>query len=252
MDVPCRRLLLFIGFLAAPALSAAVGLDDFGGSLGLTSDDIYHGISLTCGDPAAQGDIHYRSAGGDSASEFFAGVWGSAGLGQSSCGEAREFNAYGGYSFPVGQDFGATLSYTHYGYPGGSYTFGRFGGYRYDYDALEAQWAWQDRVSVTVSWTPDASRFVHYSPERDRTALSYGLQLHQPVLGGLTASGGVGYDEIEDPTGVGYAFWNAGLGYAVGPVQLQAGYVGTASRAVRLFGSYVAGNRAFASVMWRF
>ena len=247
-----RGLLLLISFMAAPAASAGIALDDFGGSLGLTSDDIFHGISQTCGDPAAQGDVHYRSSGGEAAAEAFAGVWGSAGLGQSACGKARELNAYAGYSVAAGPDSSVALTYTHYAYPGGTYTIEPVAGYRYDYDALEAQWAWQDQVYATVAWTPDALRFVHYTPARDRTAMSYGLQLHHPLVAGFTLSAGLGYDQVADPSGAGYAFWNAGIGYALGAVQLQAGYFGTANRAVRVFGSYVAGDRASVSAVWRF
>jgi len=252
MGTPRRSVLLVIGLLSARAASAALGLDDFGGSLALTSDYIYHGISQTCGDPAAQADVHYRSSGGQAPAEAFAGIWGSAGMGQAACGKAREIDLYAGYTQALGPDSSATLTYTHYGYPGGTYTLAPLAGYRYDYDALEAQWAWQDRVYLTLAWTPDALRYVDYAVARDRNALSYGLQLHQPLRGGLSLSTGVGYDQIADPAGTGYGFWSAGVGYTLGTVQLQAGYVGTARRAQRLFGSYVAGDRATVSAVWRF
>lgn len=248
-----RSLLVLIACLGGlPAARAGASLDNLGGSLGLTSDDISHGISMTCGDPAAQADLHYRSAGGHAAAEAFAGVWGSAGLGSTNCGRAREINIYGGYSAVVSEDNSLALTYTHYGYPGGNYNLRPVAGYRYDYDALEAQWAWLDEVYVTVAWTPDGLRFAHYAPFRDRSAVSYGLQLHHPLPYGFSLSAGVGYDEITDPSGTGYGLWNAGVGYALGRVQLQAGYFGTASRATRLFGSYVAGNRASVSAVWRF
>ena len=251
MGAGYNRLLLMVG-LAARAAHAGIALDDFGGSLGLTSDDIYHGISLTCGDPAAQGDLHYRSSGGQAESEAFAGVWASAGLGPSACGKAREVNAYAGYSVALGEDSSAALTYTHYGYPGGGYTLRPVDGYRYDYDALEAQWAWQDQVYLTLAWTPDAVRFADYMPLRNRSALSYGLQLHHPLQGGFSLSAGVGYDEIAIPFGTGYGFWDAGVGYALGTVQLEADYVGTASRALSVFGSHVAGSRAAFSAVWHF
>jgi uncharacterized protein (TIGR02001 family) len=253
MDNARRGVLLVVSLLGARAASAALAPEDFGGSLGLTSDDVFHGTSQTCGDPAVQGDLHYRSSGGQSPTEFFAGVWGSAGLGQSACGQAREFNIYGGYSFATSADSSATFTYTHYGYPGGSYTLqAPLAGYRYDYDALEAQWAWQDAVFVTLAWTPDALHLTYESFGRDRSALSYGLQLHQPLPAGFSLAAGVGYDQIEDPSGTGYAFWNGGAGYTLGPVQLTLVYYGTATRAVHLFGSYVAGNRVSVTALWRF
>jgi hypothetical protein len=144
------------------------------------------------------------------------------------------------------------VSYTHYAYPGGSYTLRPLGGYRYDYDTLEGQWAWRDQLYVTLAWTPDALRFENYRPLRDRSAMSCGLQLHQPLWAGFSLAAGVGYDEIADPSGSGYGFWNAGVAYAWGPVEVLAGYFGTDTRALREFGSYVAGSRASLSAVWRF
>jgi uncharacterized protein (TIGR02001 family) len=252
MNTALRSALVLTGMIGARVAVAGVAWDDFGGSLALTSDDVFHGISQTCGDPAAQGDVHYRTSGGSSAAEGFAGVWGSAGLGQATCGKAREVNFYAGYTVPASADSSATLTYSHYDYPGGAYTIEPLSGHRYDYDALEAQWAWQDQVYLSVAWTPDALRYAYHAVSLDRTALSYGLQLHHPLPAGFSLSAGVGYDEIADPSGTGYGFWNAGVGYAVGALQLQAGYIGTASRATRLFGSYVAGSRASVSAVWRF
>ncbi len=250
----CARpgLLLAISLIGVRVAAAGALLDDLGGSLALTSDDIYHGISQTCGDPAAQADLHYRSSGGHSPSEAFAGIWGSVGLGQSDCGRAREFNFYAGYSFTTTEDSSATVTYSHYGYPGGAYTIEPLAGHRYDYDTLEGQWAWQDQVYLSVAWTPNALRYADHTVVRDRDALSYGLQLRQPLVAGLSLGAGIGYDDIADPFGTGYGFWNVGLDYVLGAVQLQAGYFGTASRAERLFGSYVAGSRASVSVVWRF
>lgn len=247
-----RSVLLVVSLLGVRVACAGLTLDDFGGSLALTSDDVFHGISQTCGDPAVQGDLHYRSSGGQASTEFFAGIWGSAGLGEAACGKARELNIYGGYSIATSTDSSATLTYTHYGYPGGTYTLRPLQGFRYDYDSLEAQWAWRDEITLTASWTPDALRYTDYGVQRDRTALSFGLQLHHPLPAGFSAAAGVGYDEVADPFGAGYAFWNAGVGHAWGPVELQAGYFATAHRAERLFGSYAGGDRASLTAIWRF
>ena len=252
MDLLRRILLPVISLVCVRVASAGIALDDFGGSVALTSNYMFHGISQTCGDPAAQGDVHYRSSGGQSAAEGFAGVWGSAGLGESACGKSREVNFYAGYSFLTSPDSSASLTYTHYGYPGGDYTIGRLAGRRYDYDALEAQWAWQDRVFLTVAWTPDALGYRPYAVSQNRSAFSYGIQLHQPLARGFSLSAGVGYDQIADPFGTGYGFWNAGVGYTLGAWQFDAGYFGTANRALRLFGSYVAGSQASVSAVWRF
>ena len=247
---PLLSVLGLLGIAAAGQGNAATG--GFGGSLALTSDYIYHGISQTCGDPAAQADVHFSSSGGRAASEGFIGLWGSAGLGGEECGSSREVNIYGGYSFAIDQDTSAALLYTHYAYPGGSYTIERLAGHRYDYDEVQAVFAYQDRLYVTLAWTPNALGYGYAGLNQSRSAFSSGVQLHQPLPASFTLLAGVGYDEIADPTGAGYAFWNIGLGYKLGVVELAVSFFDTAAHAERLFGPYVAGGRGAATAIWRF
>jgi uncharacterized protein (TIGR02001 family) len=241
--------------LSAPAILALLGplrcyafgneLGPFGGSAVLTSDYVYHGISESCGHPAAQLDMHFRTTPGASTLETFIGAWGSYDTSGADCRRSSEANAYLGVSAMTTRDSSATLTYVHFAYLGGY-------GHIYDYDALEGAWSYQDRVFVTLSWTPDAFRFNEYGVQRDRRALSYGLQLHQPVGRAFTLSAGVGYDEITDPSGTGYGFWDTGVGYTLGQVQLDVTYFDTAARATRLFGGSVGGSRWSATAVWRF
>ncbi|HEY6482963.1 MAG TPA: TorF family putative porin [Steroidobacteraceae bacterium] len=235
--------------LASTSLTVADG--SFGGALDLVSDSIYRGISQTCGAPAAQADVHFRSAAGQAVSESFVGLWGSAGLGDSPCRRAQEVNVYAGHTFETGQDSNTTLTYTHFAYPGNGGALARQGT-RYAYDELGASWAFRDELYLTVGFTPDAAQYQSYGVERNRRALFYGVQWHRPLIAALTVSAGLGYDEILDPTGTGYGFWNAGLGYTLAAFEFGLVYVRTAGRAERLFGPEVAGGRVAATALWRF
>jgi uncharacterized protein (TIGR02001 family) len=243
----------------ATLASAARGVaGDLGGSLALTSDYVYQGISRTCGGPAAQADLRFRSAGGEAPWETFAGVWGSAGLARSLCNASREIDLYAGQRIALGGSSSLTLTYVHYAFPGGSYVYERLEGRRFDYDELGGMWALEDRLFVTLAWTPNALEYRlypaagAYTLARDRSALSFGAQVHQPLPAGLTLSAGAGYDEVSDPFGAGYAFWSAGIGRTVGRVELDVSYFRTAPRAERLFGPKIAGGRLSAAAVWRF
>jgi uncharacterized protein (TIGR02001 family) len=249
---PARWSALALTLTGVFATAPSIGDGAFGGSLAATSDYVYQGLSQTCGHPAAQVDVYFRTSGGASASESFVGLWGSAGLGTSHCDDAREINIYGGHTFALGQSSNVSVQYVHYAFPGGSYVYERFGGERYDYDELEGTWSYQDRLYVTVNWSPNAVQYRNERVTQDRSAFNYGAQLHQPLRGALYLSVGAGYDEVYDPSGVGYAFWDAGLGYTLGKVELTASYFRTATRAERLFGSYVAGGRGAVTAVWRF
>lgn len=228
---------------------------DAGGSVALTRDDVYRGVSQTCGHPAAQADVHVREQGADYWAAF-AGVWGSMGLSGVPCGAARELDAYAGLSLALTANVSGTLTYTRYAFPGGGYGDPHLSGERYDYDQLATSWSLWDRLYLTLAWTPDALRYEGYDgtfkTEQDRSAFAYGAQWRQPLVSWLSLTAGAGYDRMADPFGTGYGFWNLGLTHVAGPLELDLAYFHTADRAVRLFGQDSAGGRVSATVLWRF
>jgi uncharacterized protein (TIGR02001 family) len=240
-------------FSAWPVLCPAAV--DAGGSLALTQDDVYRGVSLTCGHPAAQADLHLREHG-TGYWAVFAGAWGSAGLSGAPCGTARELDLYAGYSLALGPNLSTTLTYTHYAFPGGGYGNPHLSGGRYDYDQLGMGLSLWERLYLTLAWTPDALRYERYHgifrTEQDRRALAYGAEWRQPLVSWLSLTAGAGYDRMADPFGTGYGFWSLGLTHVAGPLELDLGYFHTADRAVRLFGPDSAGGRVSATLMWRF
>jgi uncharacterized protein (TIGR02001 family) len=228
---------------------------DAGGSVAVTSDDVYRGVSMTCGHPAAQADIHARELGA-SGWAAFVGVWGSAGLDDRPCGSARELDFYAGYNVALSADLSATFTYTRYAFPGGDYANPHLAGERYDYDQLATSWDIMDRLYLTLAWTPDAIGYEQYEGElettQSRSALSYGLEWRQPLVSWLSLEAGAGYDRMADPFGTGYGFWSLGLTHQAGPLEVDFGYFRTADRAERLFGPEAAGGRVSATVLWRF
>lgn len=235
----------------APAAAAV----DAGGSLALTSDDVYRAISQTCGHPAIQADLHVRERGASNWAAF-AGAWGSAGLGENPCGRAKELDAYLGYSLALTPDLSATLTYTRYAFPGGDYGNPHLDGQRYDYDQFAMSWDIAERLYLTLAWTPDALQYERYEGQfrsgHNRGALAYGAEWRQPLVSWLSLTAAVGYDRMADPFGTGYGFWSLGLTHAAGPLELDFGYFRTSARAVRLFGPDSAGGRVSATVLWRF
>jgi uncharacterized protein (TIGR02001 family) len=234
---------------------AALAAVDAGGSLALTEDDVYRGVSLTCGHPAAQADLHVRERGAGYWAAF-AGAWGSAGLSGGPCGTARELDLYAGYSLALGPDLSTTLTYTHYAFPGGGYGNPHLSGERHDYDQIGMSFSLWERLYLTLAWTPDALYYERYGgrvrAEQGRSAFAYGAEWRQPLVSWLSLTAGAGYDRMADAFGTGYAFWSLGLTHAAGPWELDLGYFHTADRAVRLFGRDSAGGRVSATVLWRF
>lgn len=89
------------------------------GNIGLFSQYIFRGLTLTNEEPALQGGFDYAHASG-----FYVGTWGSnisrlRDFGAYSSGGSLEWDIYGGYKGTIGKtDFGYDVGLLYYWYPG--------------------------------------------------------------------------------------------------------------------------------------
>jgi uncharacterized protein (TIGR02001 family) len=239
-----RPLLLSVATVCAYGAVSAVWADgSLGGSLDVTSDYIYHGLSQSDGDPAIQGDVHYRSDSAAATAENFIGLWGST-SGRAATGGAYELNAYAGRTFLIGSDSSATARYVHYAYLDNHDTP------NYDYDELSGTWAYEDRFFLTAAWTPNTARYYERAVGLCCRVLSYDAGVHQSLGRAFTLSAALGYDQLRGISG--YAYWNADLAYAIGAFQLDVAYFGLQPRAEYRYGEMLAGNHWVGTLVWRF
>ena len=236
-DARRRGLLLAaLGLAAAPALAA----EGWGGSVGVVSDYVYRGLTQSDNRPALQGDLHYYSAGG-----WFAGGWVSSVKRSPLVSTSAELDAYLGHAWSGASPWSARLFAVHHAYPWDDPG-------HYDYTELSGSLAYADRAAVTVSFLPDASYDGPGHSVSGRAALSYGLALHQPLWRALSANAGAGYYDMRWLAHSGYVYWNAGLAYAWGPLQLDLSWIGTGHTARELFYGEAPANRLVGTVLWRF
>jgi uncharacterized protein (TIGR02001 family) len=237
------RHLLVLGVVGACAAGAASAGGSLGGSVDVTSDYVFHGLSQSQGDPAIQGDVHYRASAAAAAAENFIGLWGST-VSRASTGGTFELNAYAGRTFLLDGSSSATLSLVHYAYPNAQ------GRPRYDYDELSATWAFEDRVALTVAWTPDTGRYTDRGRGLCCRLLSYDVAVHQSLGRAFTVSAALGYDQLSGASG--YAYWNGGVGYTIGAWQLDVSYFALQARAAAAYSGALAARRWVGTVIWRF
>ena len=221
--------------LAQDALAAG-----WGGSLGLASDYVFRGVTQSDGKPSAQGDVHYYANAG-----WFGGLWAASVERNAYEGKTAELNAYLGLSWPIADVWNATVAAVHYDYPWNT-------GRRYSYDEVVGTAAYADRLFLTVAASPDTSIESTYGASGRRAAYSYDLAFHAPLLHALSANGGIGYYDLHHLVNVGYVYWSIGLGYDLGPVQLQLSYIGANDTAKALFYDDAAHNRWAATALWHF
>lgn len=171
----------------------------FSGSVALTSDYLFRGISQTNNDPALQGGVTWTSTAG-----FYAGAWASTVDFVPGDKADAEVDLTAGYAGSAG-DFTYDVGVILYAYPGAR------SGTKYDY--------WEGAIKLgrtfgDVGWSVAA----YYSPENfggtdEAGYFTTGFKV--PFGEGFTFDANIGRAEISDRFGEDYTDWNVGITYAL-------------------------------------
>jgi uncharacterized protein (TIGR02001 family) len=223
------------------ALSLRAQAGEFGGFLAASSDNVYHGLSLTMGEPALSLDAHYRLSGGSFAGLTLATV--NLNPGPSA---PLEVGLYAGHAFALGPDWSARVMLDHYEYPGEPHSA------RYDYTEAVASLDWRDRLSLSLSFSPDTSRYTSVGYNAFRPATAAELALRWPLSQRLALTAGAGYRSFARPIGTGYAYGSVGGTFCWREFEADVAWIETEGRADRLFGYTIAGKRLVLTMLWRF
>ena len=230
--------------LACVALLLAVRVeagDFWGGSLAVTTDYVYRGISQSGGDPAIQGGLYAQPATG-----WTIGVWASTVEFARTQDRSAEIDLYLARSWSIGSDWDVRLGLTHYEYPNDNLPL------RYDYDELIVSASYRQRFTATATWTPELSRYGGGRIAKDREAASYELTYVQPVIGAWSMGAGLGYFDLDDLFDTGYWYWNAGLVYSWQRLQVDLSYIDADETVHRLYGYRANSQHWSAALTWRF
>jgi uncharacterized protein (TIGR02001 family) len=241
----CSARAQFCALLCALAWNPAhaAASDGFGGSLGLASDYLVRGISRTDHEPALQLDLHYSTSLG-----FFAGVFASNTRLDRNESRDAELSAYLGYAWMNSDDWHGRILLNHYAYPWNDH------GSKYNYDELDLQVSYQGWVQLSVNYSPNTPRYLQYPVNRLNgvSEQSVELNLQRPIVGKLSAIGGVGGSHLGGPYSGNYVYFSAGAAYDIGAFSLAVSYVDTTAGAKALFYNEAAENRVTGTIIWRF
>jgi uncharacterized protein (TIGR02001 family) len=237
-----RALLACIAMQAAllPCLRAEAQ-DAWSGSVAVTTEYIYRGISQSHGGSAAQGGVELLSP----SSGWSLGVWGSTVDFGSSFSPGYEIDLHAARAWSLSPDWSFQLALTHYEYLDDPAT-------DYDYDELLVSLSFQQRITASVGWSPDTSRFGAGRIAENRRALAYELTLLQPLSANWSICAGAGHYDLRELFGSGYWYWNTGLAFNWHMLQIDLSHIDTDETAAELFGYAVTGSRWTAAFTWRF
>jgi uncharacterized protein (TIGR02001 family) len=234
------------GALALVSLQAidACAEDAWGGSLTVTNDYRVRGISKTQGDAAIQGGFHAQLSPG-----WIVGAWASSVSRDRGRSSTVELDAYTGYSWKIANDWDAKATFTHYWYPDDPTRS------NYDYDEIAGSLVFRSQFAATVAWSPNTKYFTRYQGSwntQEGASASYELTGLQPITPALAVTAGVGYNDLMSLFDTGYWYWNAGLSYSMGPLQLDVSRIDSDAAAEELFGATATEGGWSAAISWRF
>jgi len=122
----------------------------------------------------------------------------------------------------------------------------------YDYSELAIALGYRDWLRMSLAVSNDTTLATYRGIARDGTALAWDLGVQRPLGSRLSFSAGLGYYDLQDLFGTGYAYGSLGLFADVGPVRIDLSHYRTDSTGTELFGSELANSRTVLSVMTSF
>jgi uncharacterized protein (TIGR02001 family) len=234
-----RFMPLLCALVALPALAAA---PQWGGSITASSDYLQHGTSRNYNDPALAAELHAQLDSG-----LFASLWASSSRLRYVAATSAELALTAGYNRRFDQDWSWTASFTHYAAPWSVYEAG------YRYDELSMDLDWREHLLLSVSWSPDTSRYAPgYGLVGKRRATAWEVSYQQELHRDLRAYAGIGYYDLSALFGSGYWYGSVGLGRTWRRWQLDMSYVLPGKAARRLSYPETARRRVVASLAFIF
>ncbi len=238
--LPATGRVLAMGLICAAMASPARALD-WSAELGLASDKVVRGLSLSGGKAALSADVRASTLTGWSASLGLAGpaYRGGGGEGEVSLALSKSWQADADWTLWAGA--------ARYQYPGSVVAR------HWSYSEISVGANWRGSLSATVASAPDYSGYVGYGASAQRVkgrSQSFDLNWHARLGGRWTLDTGVGYQDISRILGHGYGYASVSLGWGVGPVRVFVSHIDSQARTRRLAPPALAGPRHVVSLLW--
>jgi len=241
--IPVHRAFLLCSavLLLGSAVAAAGEIVD--GSIGVTNDYVYRGISRSRGESAVQGDLRAHAGGAQ------VGVWAST-LDHADVDEGVQVDGLLAYRLPIASEWQLHAQFTHTAF------LNDHSPLLYDYDEVALSLTYQARMSLGAAWIPNAARYRYWGGPLRADAFAYDATWLQPLFSSWHLSLGAGYYDVSALYGNGYAYWHSGLVGTIGPFDIETIWIDTQDRADYMgFGPYgdeIAGSRWSVALRWRF
>jgi uncharacterized protein (TIGR02001 family) len=211
------------------------------GLVGVTSDYVFRGRSLTGGDPAWQAGIGYEHSSG-----AFGGVWASRVDFGPRWDHELEIDYVAGFGRDLHRDWWGEIALRRYTYPQSPDPLG------YDYTEIGGMLRFRDLVTLSVAYSPSWNGYTSLGVVRSERLFAAEVGLQYPLRDGFSATGGLGQLEIAGRWGGTSLYWSAGVAHQYGRLTVDLSYYDTDSSARRLYGPTSVQGDVVAAVVYKF
>jgi len=245
MQRAALRLAFVLGLFASPEILAqalpSVATRTLTGTVGVTSDFVFRGLSYTRGKPAgfASLDVEFASGG------YLGGFLSSA---DPNPGPSPlfEVDVWLGRHWRISPRLSADLRLTHYMYPDDPRVAD------YDRDEFAATFGLHDAVFLSAIFSPNTDAIGSTAGTSRGNVWAVELSARKPLGSRFALTLGLGHYHLDQAYGEDYLYWNATLAADLHPFEIQLAFLGSDDEAERLFTTRSAGDRFAVTALYRF
>jgi uncharacterized protein (TIGR02001 family) len=211
------------------------------GSLGLTSDFVYRGLSLTRGEPTGQASLDVEFA-----NQFYAGGFIAGADPNPGPSPAVEMDLWLGRYWRLTRDLSFDVRFSQYTYPDDPRRV------NYNRSEITGTLGLRDRFFVAAVYSPNTQALGSSPGYGDGHVWAVELSARQPLSDRFSLSAGVGHYSLEDVFLDSYQYFNVTLIGSFEPFELQVAWLGSNGLEPAVFSSDSTGNRVAVTALWRF
>jgi uncharacterized protein (TIGR02001 family) len=210
-----------------------------GGSVAVTSDYVFRGVSRNCGQITPQFDLHVQPS-----ASWSLGAWVSP-----TCllpdNHSSEINLYLQWRRTLSENLGATAGAVYYTYPNDPRSV------PYDYAELTASLKWRDAISLSATWAPGTTLFSTTGRVADQQIWTTEIAATRRFAS-VDTQLGVGYFTGVGLSHAGYAYGSASAAQRWGRWRGELSYIWVQSTEHRRYAAGPAGGPWTATLSWHF
>ena len=199
------------------------------GTVGISSDSSFRGVSQTMRGPALQLSADLELPAG-----FYAWAWASnvdfVPDGELDDGASHEIDVALGYSQDFGEDIGMEVEFIRYVFPG------THDGTDYDYNELTVTMLYDDRYHGTIAYSNDVDG-------TGKSSRLYEVGGQFDLWGSATFSLDYGFFDLSEAYGHVYSYTDARVSRQIGNATVALSYIDTHREAGAIYGERVAAPR---------